>query len=60
MNPITPKRDEEMKQDNNDQNWKIKMLYDGDCPLCMREVKQEEKNINLLIFVKFYLWLNGK
>lgn len=20
------------------QNWKIKMLYDGDCPLCMREV----------------------
>ncbi|XP_010533480.1 PREDICTED: uncharacterized protein At5g50100, mitochondrial [Tarenaya hassleriana] len=19
-------------------NWKIKMLYDGDCPLCMREV----------------------
>lgn len=20
------------------QSWKIKMLYDGDCPLCMREV----------------------
>lgn len=20
------------------ENWKIKMLYDGDCPLCMREV----------------------
>ncbi|XP_058115439.1 uncharacterized protein At5g50100, chloroplastic isoform X2 [Magnolia sinica] len=20
------------------QNWKIKMLYDGECPLCMREV----------------------
>lgn len=19
-------------------NWKVKMLYDGDCPLCMREV----------------------
>lgn len=19
-------------------NWKIKMLYDGECPLCMREV----------------------
>ncbi|CAN8306655.1 unnamed protein product [Cochlearia groenlandica] len=23
---------------NPNQNWKIKMLYDGDCPLCMREV----------------------
>lgn len=20
------------------ESWKIKMLYDGDCPLCMREV----------------------
>ncbi|WRX18862.1 DCC1-like thiol-disulfide oxidoreductase family - like 2 [Theobroma cacao] len=31
------------KEDDDDeqqspQNWKIKMLYDGDCPLCMREV----------------------
>lgn len=23
---------------NNPVDWKIKMLYDGDCPLCMREV----------------------
>lgn len=22
----------------NNEDWKIKMLYDGDCPLCMREV----------------------
>jgi len=24
--------------DNSSKNWRIKMLYDGDCPLCMREV----------------------
>lgn len=34
------------KEDDDDeqqspQNWKIKMLYDGDCPLCMREVFSE-------------------
>ncbi|KFK26638.1 hypothetical protein AALP_AA8G274400 [Arabis alpina] len=29
------------------QNWKIKMLYDGDCPLCMREVNMlRERNEN--------------
>jgi predicted DCC family thiol-disulfide oxidoreductase YuxK len=22
----------------NEENWQIKLLYDGDCPLCMREV----------------------
>jgi len=26
----------------NDSNWKIKMLYDGDCPLCMREVHRSK------------------
>ncbi|KAH0906083.1 hypothetical protein HID58_037910 [Brassica napus] len=27
------------------ENWKIKMLYDGDCPLCMREVNMlKERN----------------
>lgn len=29
----TPKIEEQSPED-----WKIKMLYDGDCPLCMREV----------------------
>ncbi|CAN6229975.1 unnamed protein product [Urochloa humidicola] len=24
--------------DDSSKNWRIKMLYDGDCPLCMREV----------------------
>jgi len=30
------KKEEEGEQSPKD--WKIKMLYDGDCPLCMREV----------------------
>lgn len=25
-------------EEESPENWKIKMLYDGDCPLCMREV----------------------
>lgn len=34
--PVNPKKnDEELLSPP---NWKIKMLYDGDCPLCMREV----------------------
>ncbi|KAK1422338.1 hypothetical protein QVD17_25379 [Tagetes erecta] len=52
--PITP-----MKRDNTGQlqsspNWKVKMLYDGDCPLCMREVnmlKERNKNYNAISFV---------
>ncbi|XP_010678698.2 uncharacterized protein At5g50100, chloroplastic [Beta vulgaris subsp. vulgaris] len=45
LDPITPKKDEEEKNQDYDHNWKIKMLYDGDCPLCMREVNMlREKN----------------
>ncbi|XP_050221531.1 uncharacterized protein At5g50100, chloroplastic isoform X2 [Mercurialis annua] len=42
INPVaTKKRDEEQVPPN----WKIKMLYDGDCPLCMREVNMlRERN----------------
>lgn len=36
--PAISKRDHEEKLT---QSWKIKMLYDGDCPLCMREVYLE-------------------
>lgn len=34
--PLTSKK--EYDKDPSPENWKIKMLYDGDCPLCMREV----------------------
>ncbi|KEH35065.1 thiol-disulfide oxidoreductase DCC [Medicago truncatula] len=37
------KKEEEGEQSPKD--WKIKMLYDGDCPLCMREVNMlRERN----------------
>lgn len=36
VDPITTKKQDEKEESQ--QNWKIKMLYDGDCPLCMREV----------------------
>ena len=26
-----------------EQRWEIKMLYDGDCPLCMREVNMLQR-----------------
>lgn len=36
VDPIAvPKKENE---EESPENWKIKMLYDGDCPLCMREV----------------------
>ncbi|WCJ36041.1 hypothetical protein M5689_017263 [Euphorbia peplus] len=36
------------------ENWKIKMLYDGDCPLCMREVnmlRDRNKTFGTIKFV---------
>jgi hypothetical protein len=41
--PVTPKKEDE---EQSPQNWKIKMLYDGDCPLCMREVCLEESVVS--------------
>ncbi|KAJ1387160.1 Thioredoxin-like superfamily [Sesbania bispinosa] len=36
VEPAISKKEGEEQQ--SPENWKIKMLYDGDCPLCMREV----------------------
>ncbi|CAN4088224.1 unnamed protein product [Withania somnifera] len=33
---VAPKKD--INEEQSPENWKIKMLYDGECPLCMREV----------------------
>ncbi|KAL3655316.1 hypothetical protein CASFOL_001102 [Castilleja foliolosa] len=39
VDPLAPKKEQ------SSDNWKIKMLYDGDCPLCMREVNMlRERN----------------
>ncbi|KAK1564632.1 hypothetical protein Q3G72_007572 [Acer saccharum] len=46
-NPLNPKKEYEQKKEQSspEENWKIKMLYDGDCPLCMREVNMlQERN----------------
>lgn len=37
MEPAVSKKVENEEEMPN-KDWKIKMLYDGDCPLCMREV----------------------
>lgn len=35
VDPVAPKKE---KEEPSTKNWKVKMLYDGECPLCMREV----------------------
>jgi predicted DCC family thiol-disulfide oxidoreductase YuxK len=35
MNTLT----ENSTEKNSNSSWKVKLLYDGDCPLCMREVR---------------------
>lgn len=37
LDPVTPKKKKD-EEGSPPESWKIKMLYDGDCPLCMREV----------------------
>ncbi|KAL2340864.1 hypothetical protein Fmac_008804 [Flemingia macrophylla] len=42
------------KKHQNQVDWKIKMLYDGDCPLCMREVnmlRERNKSYGTIKFV---------
>ncbi|KAJ7945913.1 Thiol-disulfide oxidoreductase DCC [Quillaja saponaria] len=49
--PIIPKKEYE---EQSPKNWKIKMLYDGDCPLCMREVnmlRERNKSYGTIKFV---------
>ncbi|KAJ8553818.1 hypothetical protein K7X08_024496 [Anisodus acutangulus] len=45
VDPVATKKKNE---DQSPENWKIKMLYDGECPLCMREVDMlRERNKGL-------------
>lgn len=37
VNRVAPSKDDVGKSPD---NWKVKMLYDGECPLCMREVSE--------------------
>ncbi|KAJ0441148.1 putative Thioredoxin-like superfamily [Helianthus annuus] len=54
ITPITPMKEDSTEQPQSSPNWKVKMLYDGDCPLCMREVnmlKERNKDYNAINFV---------
>ncbi|KAK9117046.1 hypothetical protein Sjap_015993 [Stephania japonica] len=42
-----------VKEDETSQDWRIKMLYDGDCPLCMREVNMLRERNKLYGAIKF-------
>ncbi|KAF8660359.1 hypothetical protein HU200_057940 [Digitaria exilis] len=46
--------------DNSTKNWRIKMLYDGDCPLCMREVCHvaASQKLNLLSHALIFVQVN--
>ena len=35
---LEPKSSEILENPDDRGEWKVKMLYDGDCPLCLREV----------------------
>ncbi|KAE8681426.1 Thiol-disulfide oxidoreductase DCC isoform 2 [Hibiscus syriacus] len=51
---ITSQKGKENDEQKSQQNWKIKMLYDGDCPLCMREVdmlRERNKQYGTIKFV---------
>ncbi|CAK9169390.1 unnamed protein product [Ilex paraguariensis] len=49
--PVAPKKEDEEQLTK---EWKIKMLYDGECPLCMREVnmlRERNKSYETIKFV---------
>ncbi|ESW10109.1 hypothetical protein PHAVU_009G181400 [Phaseolus vulgaris] len=50
---VEPEISKKQKNDS-PKDWKIKMLYDGDCPLCMREVnmlRERNKSYGTIKFV---------
>ncbi|XP_039011332.1 uncharacterized protein At5g50100, chloroplastic-like [Hibiscus syriacus] len=51
---ITSQKRKEDDEQKSQQNWKIKMFYEGDCPLCMREVdmlRERNKQYGTIKFV---------
>ncbi|KAJ0106399.1 hypothetical protein Patl1_17978 [Pistacia atlantica] len=54
VDPLTPNKEQQKEASPEPENWKIKMLYDGDCPLCMREVnmlRERNKQYGTIKFV---------
>ncbi|KAL3818637.1 hypothetical protein ACJIZ3_004542 [Penstemon smallii] len=50
LDPVAQKKKENEQES---ENWKVKMLYDGDCPLCMREVDMLRKRNKSYGTIKF-------
>ncbi|XP_073224583.1 uncharacterized protein At5g50100, chloroplastic isoform X2 [Cicer arietinum] len=51
---VEPTISKKEDQEQSPKDWKIKMLYDGDCPLCMREVnmlRERNKTYGTIKFV---------
>lgn len=46
--------EKETGEPSSSENWKVKMLYDGECPLCMREVIPKSEQHFFLILVWNY------
>lgn len=51
LDPAIPKKKKD--EDESPEGWKIKMLYDGDCPLCMREVDMLRERNKIYGTIKF-------
>ncbi|OVA11267.1 putative thiol-disulfide oxidoreductase DCC [Macleaya cordata] len=50
---VEPKASSVKEDEKLSDNWKIKMLYDGECPLCMREVNMLSERNKLYGTIKF-------
>ncbi|XP_057950738.1 uncharacterized protein At5g50100, chloroplastic [Malania oleifera] len=53
-NLVAPEKKKKKDEETSSESWKIKMLYDGDCPLCMREVnmlRERNKQYGAIKFV---------
>ncbi|XP_030946052.1 uncharacterized protein At5g50100, chloroplastic-like [Quercus lobata] len=50
VDSLTPMKEDE---EQSPQNWKIKMLYDGDSLLCMREVNMLRERNKHYVTIKF-------
>ncbi|KAF5957435.1 hypothetical protein HYC85_004660 [Camellia sinensis] len=51
VDPVAPQKEDE---ERSSENWKIKMLYNGECPLCMRQVnmlRERNKQYGTIKFV---------
>lgn len=59
LDSVTPKKKKD-EEESPPESWKIKMLYDGDCPLCMREVCLMQLIFHMFTVFFFFLAIDLK